>query len=107
MNAGMLHIRLGDVEWSEIAPGVERGELPPDMAGAGAALLRFAAGARSGAHRHPEGEELFLLSGSLRVGEVVMGVGDYLYTPPNGVNDAEAYEDTIVFQHQSAPIEFI
>ena len=101
------HITLADVQWREIAPGVERGELRPTKPGAGAAVLRFAAGSSSGDHRHPEGEEPFVLSGRLRLGATVLSAGDYHYTPPGGVNDAEAYEDTIVFQTQPAPADFI
>jgi len=67
-------------------------------------VLRFAAGRTSGDHRHPGGEEL---CGRLRLGSTVLGAGDYHYTPPGGINDAEAYEDTIVFQTQPAPAEFI
>lgn len=98
---------LTDVGWTEIAPGVERGELRTGRPGAGAAVLRFAAGSSSGDHRHPGGEELFLFTGRLRIGDAVLGPGDYHYTPPGGVNDAEAYEDSIVFQVQSEPAEFL
>ena len=101
------HITFADVQWREIAPGVERGELRATKPGAGAALLRFAAGSTSGDHRHPGGEDLFVLRGRLRLGTAVLSAGDYRYTPPGGVNDAEAYEETIVFQLQSAPAEFI
>lgn len=101
------HITLADVQWHEIAPGVERGELRASKPGAGTAVLRFAAGSTSGDHRHPEGEELFVLHGRLRLGATVLSAGDYHYTPAGGVNNAEAYEDTIVFQTQSAPAEFI
>jgi quercetin dioxygenase-like cupin family protein len=101
------HIALADVQWREIAPGVERGELRATKPGAGAALLRFAAGSSSGDHRHPEGEELFVLLGRLRLGSAVLSAGDYHYTPPGGINDAEAYEDTILFQIQPTPAEFI
>ena len=96
----MDHITLADVRWTQIGPGVERGELRPTKPGAGAALLRFAKGSYTGAHRHPGGEELFVLSGKLRVGDRILKPGDYLYTPPDGVNDAEAFEDSIVFQNQ-------
>ncbi len=98
---------LADTRWTQTAPGLERGELRTTQPGAGAAVLRFSAGATTGAHRHPGGEELFLFSGRLRVGEAVLGPGDYLYTPPGGINDAEAYEDTIVFQVQPYPAEFL
>jgi quercetin dioxygenase-like cupin family protein len=103
----MTQVAMSDVQWSEIAPGVERAELRATQRGAGAALLRFAAGATSGDHRHPAGEELFLFSGRLRIGDAVLAPGDYLYTPPGGVNNAEAYEDSILFQIQTQPAEFL
>ncbi|HEX7007596.1 MAG TPA: cupin domain-containing protein [Alphaproteobacteria bacterium] len=103
----MMHIALADVLWKEIGPGVERGELRPTKPGAGAALLRFAKGSHTGAHRHPGGEELFVLSGRLRIGDRILEPGAYLYTPPDGINDAEAYEETIVFQYQPEPAELL
>ena len=105
--SGEVHVAMADVAWVEIAPGVERGELGRDEPGTGPALLRFAAGSVSGAHRHPGGEELVLISGSLRVGEIVMSPGDYVRTEPGGVNDAEAYQDSVLFQIQPEPIEFV
>jgi len=103
----MMHIALADVLWKEIGPGVERGELRPTKPGAGAALLRFAKGSHTGAHRHPGGEGLFVLSGRLRIGDRILEPGAYLYTPPDGINDAEAYEETIVFQYQPEPAELL
>jgi quercetin dioxygenase-like cupin family protein len=103
----MTQVNISDVQWSEIAPGIERGELRATQPGAGAALLRFAAGATSGDHRHPAGEELFLFSGRMRVGDALLSPGDYVYTPPDGVNDAEAFEESILFQVQSQPAEFL
>lgn len=45
-------------------------------------LLRFDPGASYPAHRHPAGEELFVLEGSVRVGSEDLRVGDYLCTAP-------------------------
>jgi quercetin dioxygenase-like cupin family protein len=103
----MTQVNLSDVQWSEIAPGVERGHLRSTQHGAGTSLLRFAAGATTGDHRHPAGEELFLFSGRIRIGDTVLGPGDYLYTAPGGVNDAEAYEDSLLFQVQEQPPEYL
>lgn len=103
----MHHMTLSEVEWQQIAPGIFRGELRTLGPGAGAAVLRFSAGSTSGEHRHPGGEDLFVFSGKLRVGDVTLRPGDYLHTPPGGANDAHAYEETIVFQYQSEPIEFL
>jgi quercetin dioxygenase-like cupin family protein len=101
------YVALGNAVWERIAEGVERGELRATRPGAGAALLRFKKGSRVGDHVHPGGEELFLFTGRLRIGEWILLPGDYLYTPPDGVNDAEALEDSIVFQSQPEPIRFL
>jgi quercetin dioxygenase-like cupin family protein len=103
----MDFVAFAEVLWREIAPGVERGELRPTKPGAGAAVLRFAKGSCAGLHRHPGGEELFMLSGRLRIGDQVLDPGDYLYTPPNGINDAEAIEDVVLFQLQPESAVFL
>jgi quercetin dioxygenase-like cupin family protein len=101
------YVALGKANWRPIADGVERGELRATRPGAGAALLRFRKGSRVGDHVHPGGEELFLFTGRLRIGEWVLLPGDYLYTPRDGVNDAEALEDSIVYQSQPEAMRFL
>jgi quercetin dioxygenase-like cupin family protein len=103
----MIQVNLADVQWSELAPGVQRAQLRSSPHGAGTAVLRFVAGATIGDHRHPAGEELFLFSGRIRVGDAVLAPGDYLFTEPGGVNDAEAYEDSVVYQVQDHPPEYL
>jgi quercetin dioxygenase-like cupin family protein len=102
-----LLVRAADIVWRQIASGVERGELRASKPGAGTALLRFVKGSAVGDHIHPGGEELFLVSGSLRVGRSFLLPGDYLYTPCNGVNDADALEDSLVLQVQPEPMRFV
>jgi quercetin dioxygenase-like cupin family protein len=102
-----LLVRAADIVWRQIAPGVERGELRAGKPGAGTALLRFVKGSVVGDHIHPGGEELFLVSGSLRIGRWFLRPGDYLYTGCNGVNDAEALEDSLVLQMQPEPMRFV
>jgi quercetin dioxygenase-like cupin family protein len=102
-----LLVRGSEIAWREIAAGVERGELRSGKPGAGTALLRFVKGSVVGDHVHPGGEELFLVSGSLRVGLSFLLPGDYLYTQCNGINDAEALEDSLVLQMQPEPMRFV
>ncbi len=45
-------------------------------------LLKFEAGAKYPYHNHPDGEELFVLSGSCYVNEAKLNAGDYLFTAP-------------------------
>ena len=49
-------------------------------------LLQFDAGASYPAHRHPEGEEYFVLEGSLEEAGVRYGTGSYVYHPPGSVH---------------------
>jgi len=55
-------------------------------AGGSTLLLRFAPGADYPAHRHPAGEEYFVLSGSLDDGGTTYRSGDYIYYPPGSVH---------------------
>jgi quercetin dioxygenase-like cupin family protein len=47
-------------------------------------LLKFEPGAKYPAHNHPAGEEVFVLEGEVKFGNMHLLEGDYLYTPPNG-----------------------
>lgn len=49
-------------------------------------LLRFEAGARYPTHRHPEGEEYYVLEGELRDGAQSYGAHTYVYHPPGSVH---------------------
>jgi anti-sigma factor ChrR (cupin superfamily) len=53
------------------------------VSGRSAVLLEFAPGASYGAHRHPRGEEYFVLEGALRDGGRVYGAGHYVWHPPD------------------------
>jgi len=45
-------------------------------------LLKFEPGSSYPYHNHPAGEELFVLSGNVRIESAELQTGDYLYTPP-------------------------
>ncbi|WP_394824757.1 cupin domain-containing protein [Pendulispora albinea] len=60
-------------------------------------LFRMDEGARAPHHEHPGGEETYLVSGKLRVGERVLLPGDYLWTAPGEAHDALAEEDSVFF----------
>ena len=49
-------------------------------------LLRFEPGADYPAHRHPEGEEYFVLEGTLQDGGRTYGAETYVYHPPGSVH---------------------
>ncbi len=102
-----LHRRMADLTWLDVGLGVRLAPLHADSAGAGTALLRFAPGARAGSHRHPGGEDLYVIHGRLRVGDRALESGDFLHTPPGGVHDAEANVETLVLVSVPTPVEFL
>ncbi len=51
-------------------------------------LLKFDAGASYPNHRHPAGEEIYVLEGEVRFGADHLQAGDYLYAPPSSTHSA-------------------
>jgi quercetin dioxygenase-like cupin family protein len=101
------HVTFDDTQWIDVGDGVTMAPLRVEAGGAGTAYLRFAPGAVSPLHRHPGGEDLFVIRGRLRVGERILEANDFLHTAPGGVHDAEAHEETLVLISVPEPIEFL
>ncbi len=53
----------------------------------GTFLYRMAPGTRDVRHRHPEGEEIFVLRGGVQFGEKTLKAGDFLYSPPGSIHE--------------------
>jgi quercetin dioxygenase-like cupin family protein len=91
----VLRLQTGVLEWRTFpeAAGVDYKLLRrhPE-AGGSTLLLRFAPGADYPTHRHPAGEEYFILSGSLEDGGTTYGAGDYIYYPPGSVHRPSSRE---------------
>lgn len=100
-------IRLGEVDWLIVGSGVHLAPLHEIQDGAGTAFLRFDAGAVSHAHRHPSGEELYVISGRLKIGELVLEAGDYLRTPAGAVHEVRALADSVALIIVPEPLEFL
>jgi quercetin dioxygenase-like cupin family protein len=81
------------IAWGE---GSEIALLRGHASGGVTTLTRFFKGARGQYHSHPGGEELFVISGRLRVGSIELRVGDYLYTPPGAGHDVFAHEESLL-----------
>ena len=81
------------------APGLDYSGLRAHASGGATVFLRFAAGSKGAPHNHPEGEELYVVSGDITVGGRRLRTGDYLYTPPNQAHDAVAHEETVLLLH--------
>ncbi|MFH1017741.1 MAG: cupin domain-containing protein [Pseudomonadota bacterium] len=54
---------------------------------AGTFLYRMGPGTSYIRHRHPEGEEIFLLEGEMKVGERILKRGDFLNSPPGTIHE--------------------
>lgn len=80
-HAGLLTMRAGDGVWRVVKTGIRARLLWSGERGS-SALVEFAAGATLPAHRHRHLEEGIVLHGSLRLGELELGPGDYHVSPP-------------------------
>lgn len=83
--------------WTTVSPGVEFSVLRSHGQGGSTMLVRMAAGAYAPLHEHAGGEETYLISGKLRVGDHCLMPGDYLWTPPGVKHDGHAEEETVFF----------
>ncbi|MGY2374717.1 cupin domain-containing protein [Pseudomonas sp. SDO524_S393] len=73
--------------------------------GDGSELVKFTTGARFPLHDHEGREEIMMLSGRIRFGDLVLAAGDYLKIGPGEEHDAVALEDASFFlSHQGASL---
>jgi len=84
--------------WRQVANGVEFAGLRTHDDRVGQTLLvRMAKGAHAQLHHHPGGEETYILTGRIRIGERTLVPGDYLWTPPGVAHEGHAEEETTFF----------
>lgn len=100
------HVSHQEQSFKAVVPGVELCVLrrhdndvanPPLISEGSTILFRLAKGAHAPMHDHPGGEETYLISGILRVGERVLRAGDYLWTAPGESHDGFAEEACTFF----------
>lgn len=104
----MQQIRANERRWLPSGfPGVDMCQLHGGERGGGSVLMRFAAGAAFPAHDHPSGEELLVISGSVRLGEAQLDEGDYQWTPPGEVHDVWSDGGALVLVHSGAGIRIV
>ena len=65
--------------------------------GDGAYFAQFKAGANFPLHEHDGWEQIFIISGMIRFGQVTLAQGDFLQVDSNDEHDAFAIDDTILF----------
>ncbi len=102
-------VRTDQIDWHPLEePGVvgvsvKTLRFDPVAKRAPTILLKFEAGATYPAHNHPGGEEIFVLSGDLRLGKDHLHAGDYLYTAPNNKHAVRSEGGCVVLV--SVPLE--
>jgi len=98
------------MEWRgfDDAPGVAFKVLKTHRPGTGVTLLlRFDAGAAYPAHRHPEGEEYYVLAGELIDAGRSYGEGTFVYHSPGSVHAPSSRKGATVLVFLPAAIELV
>ena len=77
--------------------GVERSLFRNNETGGRSSVVRLKKNARVPRHAHHGQEEVVVLSGSVLIGGVELGEGDYLFTQPGEEHDVVALTEAVIF----------
>ncbi|MHC4840333.1 MAG: cupin domain-containing protein [Planctomycetota bacterium] len=102
-----IQIQCNDVEWREFedAPGVRFKVLRKHDNGGISLLLQFDAGASYHGHRHPAGEEYYVLEGTLDDLGKRWSAGSYIWHPEGSVHRPSSTDGCVVLVILPEPIE--
>jgi anti-sigma factor ChrR (cupin superfamily) len=94
-------------EWREFtdAPGVSYKTLRKGSDGSLSLLLKFEPGARYHTHKHPGGEEYYVLEGALDDVGKSWPAGSYVYHPPGSTHRPSSKPGCVVLVILPKPIE--
>ncbi len=96
----MSGIVSGALQASEWRPsgtdGIDYAVLRPQESGGYTIFVRMAKGTHGAEHAHPGGEELYVISGDVTVGDHRLAAGAYLYTPPGRAHAIDAHADSVL-----------
>ncbi|AYF90619.1 hypothetical protein D6Z43_27070 [Pseudomonas sp. DY-1] len=93
----MIHLTQASRQFTEIGlPGIRVATVWGEN-GNGSDFIEFKAGTRFPIHDHEGPEEILMLSGRIRFGDLVLSAGDYLRIGSGEEHDAEALEDSVFF----------
>jgi quercetin dioxygenase-like cupin family protein len=94
----MLVKTAAEREWAATPyTGIERALFRNNDEGGRSSMVRLAHGARFPRHAHHGSEEVVVIEGSVRIGDVALRAGDYLFTPPGEEHDVVALTDAVIF----------
>lgn len=98
-----------EMEWREFqdAPGVAYKTLRKGDDGSLTLLLKFAPGAAYHAHRHPGGEEYFVLEGELDDMGKHWPAGSYLWHPPKSAHKPASAKGAVVLVMLPKAVELL
>ena len=104
-----IQILAGELEWREFkdAPGVSYKTLRKHAGGGLTILLKFEPGARYHTHRHPGGEEYFILEGELDDLGKTWPTGSYIYHPPKSTHRPSSKTGCVVLVVLPQAIELL
>ena len=94
----MLVNKAVEREWKATDyPGIDRSLFRNNDTGGRSSVLRLTQGSRFPRHAHQGTEEVVVLVGLVRIGEVELSPGDYLFTSPGEEHDVVALSDATIF----------
>lgn len=103
----MLVNKATEREWKATPyPGIDRSLFRNNETGGRSSVVRLAKGSRFPRHAHEGTEEVVVLEGTVRIGGVELGPGDYLFTTPGEEHDVVAISQASIFvsSQKSTPI---
>ncbi len=90
-------IRAEELVWRSMSPGIETAPLHKDRErDLGMMLLRFSPGARAPRHIHPEGEQYYVVSGTIEDETGSYGPGSFVHHPPGSVHEPASPDGALV-----------
>ena len=94
----MLVKRARERDWSPTDyAGIDRALFRNNDAGGRSSVLRLRQGTAFPRHGHERTEEVVVLEGRVRIGDVELEAGDYLFTTPGEEHDVEARTEAVIF----------
>ena len=103
----MLVNKVTEREWKATPyQGIDRSLFRNNETGGRSSVVRLAKGSRFPRHAHEGTEEVVVLEGTVLIGGVELGPGDYLFTTPGEEHDVVAISQASIFvsSQKSTPI---
>ena len=87
-----------------VRDGVTITPLRMDKRGAGTFLMHYQPSSRCPAHLHPDGEEIYVVSGEGRLDDLPIKAGDFIWTPPGESHTLYAKTEVVIHVVLPGPV---